>query len=207
MAEYRFTQEDIQTAKTQGGQAEVVPAGEYTVKIVGATPNNEKEYITPRYEVVSGPYVGKTVLAGQWSYKPNARGIFLRNCAGAGLDEAWFLANSPTPTQIAEALKGRIVTINLTIDYSYDKDGRNKLVIGGIKLVDMGEASNAVAGVPQIPQVPATAPATAPVAAPAPPAAPAVPQAEAAPAPPVPPVAPPAPPVAAAAGEAQQEAF
>lgn len=174
--------------------------------------------VMPVYKITAGPYAGRKVMAGVFSWNGNAKGIFFRSMKGFGLD-ADFFKQGPTAEEVAKALVGRVADVTLG-QKEWQGEMRNEIPIGAIKFVSAPAGSGQVGSTPVIP---AAAPAAAAVPAPAPaavtpppapaPAAPApapAPAAVEAPAPPAveappaavveaPPAAPPAaPPVAPA---------
>jgi len=165
--------------------------------------------VFPIFRVVAGQEpngedaAGKRVMAGQQTLTDRSASIFFRNMKGFGLGKDYF-DTDPTFDQIAKDLVGRVVDVELQVDNWKGQD-RNKVAIGGIKLVGHKDPTtgqvnylDGEAAPPPAAAAPA-APAPAPAPAPVPEAAPAAPQA-AAPAPTPAPAAAPAP---APAQEAQ----
>lgn len=184
-------------------QVQAVPAGTYVMEITKVNVRGDNA-LMPFFKVVEGPMTGTTVLAGQFTLTEKAAGIFFQNLRGCGLTNEFF-AQSPSMDTIAQALVGRVVQAELTID-QWNGEDRNKLPIGKIKFLRMGGPAGLGGGpalpsaVPAAPPAPvAAAPAPAPAAVPdapseAAPAAPeAAPEAQAAPAVAEAPVAAPAP--------------
>jgi hypothetical protein len=200
----------------EANQPQVVPAGDYDLEVVSAKPKAEKSQIVPTYRILSGPYAGQKVWAGQFTFDPSneaATSIAFQNLKGFGLDRAFFQTN-PTLDQVAAALQGRKVRVFLEAKV-WNQQERNQIKIGAVQLLEAPPIP-AGPGVPTMaaptpaapapaapaPMAPAAAPAPAvpSPAAPLPPADPAQPVAAptvAAPAPPPPPPAAPAAPAPA----------
>lgn len=195
----------------------VLPAGNHRLEIVSCSVKNGNA-VMPLARAVGGPFAGKRVMFGGEHLTEKAASIFFRNMKGYGLEKPFFdsishLEKEEFLAQIAQALVGRVVDMELTID-PYKGQDRNKHEIGGIKLVGQKDSAGQLVTVdgsaaPAAPAAPAAAPAATPppAPAPAPEAAPAAPPApapvappEAAPAAPAP-AAPPAPPAPAPAAE------
>ena len=176
-----------------------LPEGEYTLEV--ATCKARQSDLQPTYQVVDGPYAGRRVLAGTISWAGNARSIFYQKLEGFGLGREYFAGN-PSAEDLARALVGRVVRVQLTQQQDGQYKGRNQLPIQGISLVS-APPLQATGGVPNVQaQVPPPLPPA--VAAPpaAPPAQPPLAQPPAAPTPLPPPLAtaqpvaaPPSPPV------------
>lgn len=165
-----------------------VPKGEYEMQVATAIvkpTQGGKKQIQTKYNIIQGPHTGRTafknfVISPE---SPQSMGFFFRQMNAHGLTSAFF-TQQPTVEQVAEALIGRLVHVNVEIE-PYNGEDRNKL--GGFSPSQMqaGGATPAVAA-----PAPLVAPAPAPTAAPAFPTAPPVA---------APPMAPPVAPVAAAA--------
>lgn len=140
---------------------EVVPAGTYQLEVLRATVRNgnKGQGVLPVYKVLSGPYAGKTVMAGQFTASPDGRSIFFRQMAGFGLDAAFF-ATVGSMEDVANALKGRIIEAQITVRPWQGQD-RNNIAIGGIKLLQAGGSDPIAAQFtqPPAPQAPPPAPA------------------------------------------------
>lgn len=179
----------------------VLDPGEHRLVVDTCSVKNDNA-VLPTFRVVGGPQAGKRVLAGQQTLTEKSASIFFRNMKGFGLDKSYFDQN-PTFEQIAQDLVGRVVDVNLEIQ-PWKGDDRNKISIGGIKLIGHKDAAGQIqylegqGGAPPSASPPAEA-AGAP-SQPAPALAPAAPQQQAPPAAPpaqAPPAQPPAAPPAA----------
>jgi hypothetical protein len=150
----------------EANQPQVVPAGDYDLEVVSAKPKADKAQIVPTYRIISGPYAGQKVWAGQFTFDPSneaATSIAFQNLKGFGLDRAFFGTN-PTLDQVAAALTGRKVRVFLEAKV-WNQQERNQIKIGAVQLLEAPP-------IPAGPGVPAmAAPAAAPAPAPAPAAA------------------------------------
>lgn len=188
----------------------VLPPGNHRLEVISCSVRNGNA-VMPVFRAVGGPYAGKRVMCGQETLTEKAASIFFRNMKGFGLEKSFF-DTQPSMEQIAQALVGRVVDVELTIE-PWKGEDRNKHGIGAVKLVgtkdaagvltEVGGGTTPAATPAPAAAAPAAAPAPAPAPAPAaaPEAAPAAeapaetPTPEAAPAP----AAPAAPPVPAPA--------
>lgn len=135
----------------------VLEAGTYRLQVTSAKKRKGNDDIMPVFKVVDGPFKGKRVMAGVLSLAGNASGIFFQNMAGFGLGKEFFTALGPSATKdqaleaAAEALKGRIVDVELYVD-DWKGQSRNKISIGKIKLIEApAQNTGQVAGVPVTP--------------------------------------------------------
>jgi hypothetical protein len=189
-------------ARHEAEQPTLLPDGAYTFEVLRASAG--ENYIGVFLKVIGGPEAGKTVKISL-SFTDKAMGIAFQNLAGFGIgkDE---ISRAGGLKDIATLLTGRVVEFPEFGRREHNGREYPSWPIGKIKLVSLGTASGAPAGIPAAaptaevpPAAPPAAPA-APAAPPVPPAAPAAPVPPAAPAEPVPPTAPvpPAVPVPAA---------
>lgn len=198
-------------AEPGAGDAEVIPAGEYTVKCVAADVSSN-DRIWSLWTVLTGPEAGTTFFGGNYGLTVKdptkahkVEGVFKSAMTSFGITEAFF-KNATSMQDFAAALKDVEGVAKVKVR-QYTKDGAVVQAndIKGFTLTAR-PALPIVGGVPQgvPPSVPlavvpsaATAPAAPPipVAAPAPAAAPApvAAPAPAAPAPAVPAATPPVP--------------
>lgn len=170
----------------------VLPAGNHRLEVISCSVRNGNA-VMPVFRAVGGPYAGKRVMTGQETLTEKAASIFFRNMKGYGLEKSFF-DQSPTMEQIAQALVGRVVDMELTIE-PYKGEDRNKHGIGAVKLVGTKDSAGVLTEVgggtaPTVPEAQTAAPAPQqPAAAPAPapatpaPAPAAAPTPEAAPTP------------------------
>ena len=147
----------------------VLPAGTRVQLEVAAASVKGENAIFPVFRVTSGPNAGSKVLAGQLTLTEKSASIFYRQLAGFGIGEDFIKSVAHLPlkealAQIANALTGRVVETELQTDKWQGQD-RNKLPIGGIKLI---RANGQGVGNAALQPVPTPQPVAAPVAAPAP---------------------------------------
>lgn len=192
MAEFNWNQ--LMAEADQG--VVPVPVGEYEVQIGTATvksTSNGKDMIVARYNVVSGPHIGRPVY-NNFTLSPEssqAMGFFFRNMKAHGLGPEFFAAN-PSIQQVADNLVGKLVHVKIGLK-PYNGEERNTL--DGFSPSQLQGAAPVPApaplGMPPMTAPPLAPPPLAPPVAAAPPLAPPVPPAPIAP--PAAPVAPPAP--------------
>lgn len=183
-------------------EAIVLPAGNHRLEVSTCTVKNGNG-LFPMFRAVGGPNAGKRVMAGTQVLTPNSASIFFRNMKGFGLGRDAIEAIPGDSIEeivagLAPQLPGRIVDVELTIE-PWQGDDRNKIAIGGIKLVGIKDEAGVVhevsSGAPTAPApaAPTAAPVAEAPAAPAPPPAPAAPAPQPVPEQPGTPPAPPAP--------------
>jgi hypothetical protein len=182
-------------ARHEAEQPTLLPDGAYTFEVLRASAG--ENYIGVFLKVIGGPEAGKTVKISL-SFTDKAMGIAFQNLAGFGIgkDE---IGRASGLKDIATLLTGRVVEFPEFGRREHNGREYPSWPIGKIKLVSLGTASGAPAGVPVAaaaapPAAPAAPPAQPPVPPAAPPAAPA--PEPAAVVPPAAPPAAPAPPVA-----------
>lgn len=177
-------------ARHEAEQPTLLPDGGYTFEVTRATAG--ENYIGVFLKVIGGPEAGKMVKISL-SFTDKAASIAFQNLAGFGIgkDE---ISRASGLKDIATLLEGRVVEFPEFGRREHNGREYPSWPIGKIKLVSLGTAGGAPAGIPAAaapaPPVPsAPEPAVAvPAVPPVPPAAVAVP---------VPPAAPPVPPAAA----------
>jgi len=119
------TFKDVYESAEREHAVEPVPAGTYELEVVAARNVEAKSYIQPTFKIVAGPLAGRKVLAGVLSYTENARSIFFQKLEGFGLGKDFF-ALGPSADDVAAALVGRVVTVDL--------DDENRLPVRGVRV-------------------------------------------------------------------------
>lgn len=123
---------DLMKIAEEAGGFKPIPEGHYTVKVVeskaGRSKDGSKDNINIQMEILSGPSAGKKAfnLFTLSPENPNAVVSFFKDMKTFGLDATFFSAEPPME-QVAAALVGKVVDINLVIDSSYDGTPRNKV--------------------------------------------------------------------------------
>lgn len=151
----------------------VLEAGNHTLKVTSCTTKNKG--LIPVYTPVSGPNAGKRVMAGGIypGETEGGRQAFFRKLEKFGIGAAFF-KQSPSLADVAKAMIGRVVEVELEVE-SWNDEPRNALAFK-IKLVSAPDLPS-IGGVPQVaaPQSPPqqaaapqqATPAAAPQVAPA----------------------------------------
>lgn len=138
----------------QNSKITILDAGKHTLEVTSCTARNKG--VCPVYKILEGPNVGKRAMAGG-IYPGDSEGgrqAFFRKLEKFGLTKQFFSLN-PTLSDVAKALVGRVVKLDVTIG-EWNGEPRNDLAFG-IELVSSPDLP-AVGGVPSIP-APASAPA------------------------------------------------
>lgn len=104
----------MQNAK---GQLEPIPDGDYDVKVIDAQAmkaSTGKLMFKIKFEITSGPHSPRKVYNNLVlsDDNPMALAIFFRNLEALGVNDA-FLAQNPTPDQIASAMSNRTCRVTL----------------------------------------------------------------------------------------------
>ena len=104
----------MQNAK---GQLEPIPDGDYDVKVIDAQAmkaSTGKLMFKVKFEITSGPHAPRKVFNNLVlsDDNPMALAIFFRNLEALGVNEA-FLAQNPSPDQIASAMSNRTCRVTL----------------------------------------------------------------------------------------------
>jgi hypothetical protein len=173
----------IEEAEKQGGALVNLEPGTYTLRIKSAKHYQDKQYIMPIFEVLSGEKAGVSVATGVLSYKDTAISMTFQKLAKFGLGKDFF-ATIPGPPEgwdtVGKALIGRVIEADLGVQGKGQYAERNEFADYGknIKLISVPDASGQAtpAGTPPPPP---PAPAAESATAPPPPPPPAAPPAEA----------------------------
>lgn len=115
---------------------EPIPEGDYVVEITKTdttlTKKNREHMINWQARVADGAYKGRQVFsrivipnAGAENFGQRAA-FLVRDLKNMGISEQ-YLESSPSPDMVAEALKGRMFSIHVEIDSSYDGTPRNNV--------------------------------------------------------------------------------
>jgi hypothetical protein len=141
-----------------------VDPGTYELEVMRANVRNENA-ILPVFRVAAGPKAGQTVMAGQMTLTDKSRSIFFRQLKGFGIDESFFQRPGVTMQDVANTLVGRTIQATLSKE-KWNGEDRNKLPIGGIKLLRISQSPQASPAVgpsvqPQVAPAPQPAPAQA----------------------------------------------
>lgn len=151
----------------------VLPKGTHRLKVASASAKNNG--IQPVFTVQEGPDAGKRAMAGGIfpGTTEGGRIAFFRKLEKFGLGKDFF-AKNPTLEDVAKALVGRVVDVDLDVK-EWNGEDRNEMGFG-IKLVDApalpgvggvpNTATSASAPVSSEPQVPAPVPTSAATATP-----------------------------------------
>lgn len=126
----------------------VLPDGKHKLRVTSCTARNKG--VCPVYTPIEGPSAGKRCMAGG-IYPGDSEGgrqAFFRKLEKFGLNKEFFNQN-PTLKDVADALVGRVVELDLTVG-SWGDEPRNELAFG-IKLLD-GGSTPSVAGIPNVSQ-------------------------------------------------------
>lgn len=130
----------------------ILPEGKHRLEVTGATVRNNG--IMPSYKILEGPDSGKRALAGG-IYPGSTEGgriAFFRKLEKFGLGKEFF-AQRPSLNDIAKALVGRVVIVELGVE-DYLGEPRNSLSFN-IELVSAPPVP-AIGGSSAVPQVAAT---------------------------------------------------
>lgn len=103
----------------------ILEAGKHTLEVATCTVRNNG--LLPTYKILEGPDAGKRAMAGG-IYPGETEGgrfAFFRKLEKFGLSKDFFSAR-PTLEDVATALKGRVVTLNLTIS-EWNGEPRNEM--------------------------------------------------------------------------------
>lgn len=129
MSSIPFSQ--LQKMAEESGIGQPIPAGRYTVKAVEATAEKtkagDKDKITVKFSVLDGPHANRKVF-NQYVISPdnpNAIAFFFKHMAAFGLTGDFF-ASEPSMSQVAGAIKDKVVDVDVIID-NYGGEDRNKV--------------------------------------------------------------------------------
>jgi len=109
----------------QNAAITVLPAGKTKLEVTACTVRNKG--VCPVYKVVEGPDAGKRAMAGG-IYPGDTEGgriAFFRKLEKFGLGKEFFQAN-PTLEDVAKALKGRVVVVDLSVK-EWQGEPRNEM--------------------------------------------------------------------------------
>ena len=138
----------------QNSAITVLEPGKHKLEVTSATPRGTG--IVPVFKVVEGPDVGKRVMAGG-IYAGTSEGganSFFRKLEKFGVGKEFFQGN-PAIADVAKALVGRVVTLNLGVE-EWQGEARNTM--GFDIVLESAPPLPAVGGVPTV-TTPAAAPA------------------------------------------------
>lgn len=129
MAGFSFSQ--LQEQAKEAGIGEPLPPGRYTVEAVETealqSKASNKDMVKVKFSVLTGPHANRKVF-NNYVVSPennNALAFFFKHMAAFGLHSDFFAAN-PSMQQVASAMQGRVVDIDVKIK-QYNGEDRNEV--------------------------------------------------------------------------------